>query len=69
MEIKLSDYQKALFEQNFLAKQNTEKAQEELLTMVFAAANTKKPAGAINYNNGILSWEDSPVEATPIIEG
>jgi len=71
MEIKLTDYQKALVEQTLLQKQSAEKAQEELMSMIFAANGKAlpKPPVAISYNNGIVSWEESPVELTPTIEG
>jgi hypothetical protein len=65
MEIKLSDYQRSTLEQALLAKQNAEKIQEEILDMVFAYNKVARPTTQISYNDGKLSWTETP----EVIEG
>lgn len=60
MEIKLTDFQRAILEQSLLDKQVAERKQEELLDMVFAYNKVQRPLVQISYNDGKLSWTETP---------
>jgi hypothetical protein len=63
-KIELTPFQRNLFEKVLTEKNETEKAQEELLSMIFSFHKTERPTTQLNYNNGVLSWvkNEEPVE-------
>lgn len=57
-QIKLTQYQRNLLEDSLRVKQGAEAAQEELLTMIFAANKVSRPNVQVQYNDGAITWAD-----------